>query len=569
MAEAKIKEQNYDKFEKSYMENFFMSKVFKINLKTDLFANISFPNLPYNFKMMMSNIDYPSKAKKNPNGTLYMTPQDIDANSADDIAMQCFGGDKFGGDKSGLKMTNNPEAYAHKKERDEDDENSEANEAFYLAKKYLKLFEDSINGKGADIKVQDVKDINSRAVSMNVDIVKAIADYVTRSVTAIQPLVQMAAGDNASSAIQKVAKVIQTANAVSNKTVKDWLKAQSNVEKDKGDNKVYQQLKDLEKEKDCSQKASYLANCLSISKLPSGIDRDKFISQVSEESLTVDTERRLRKFILRFTTFGSVSILNKMIDKNGTKPVAIQPNAIKASGFRQTKQNENLKYKSNGKVNEDWFDSYDDDDDDDDRRSFRAKTVDTDDTVDYDKIYQDFYSTISAAMSEAIGPRESWRVMKEVANQMKYLKDQADETIKERIKIVCKTNGQKSIFTHPKVANGLENMWSRYSAELQNRIDNRIGQLTGTNGSKESGSASMVEDFLRNTYPQIIAALLTYRCIFEQLAVQYNNGYITNYSLDDRKQIAENISDKITSHLMVVVGTYDALNSQNNPQNNG
>jgi hypothetical protein len=41
-----------------------------------------------------------------------MKPMDIDDNSADDIAMQCFNSDKFKDDmKSGLKMTFNPTAY--------------------------------------------------------------------------------------------------------------------------------------------------------------------------------------------------------------------------------------------------------------------------------------------------------------------------------------------------------------------------------------------------------------------------------------------------------------------------
>ena len=57
-------------------------------------------------------------------------------------------------------------------------------------------------------------------------------------------------------------------------------------------------------------------------------------------------------------------------------------------------------------------------------------------------------------------------------------------------------------------------MWSRYSMELQKRIDNRIAQVIGSNGSVESGSAAMVEDFLRVTYPQIISVMIVYRCIF-------------------------------------------------------
>ena len=107
-------------------------------------------------------------------------------------------------------------------------------------------------------------------------------------------------------------------------------------------------------------------------------------------------------------------------------------------------------------------------------------------------------------------------------------------------------------------------MWARYSAELQNRIDNRIAQLTGTTGSRESGSASMVEDFLRTTYPQIISVLLTYRCVFAQIAEQYNRGYIPEYSDDDMKEIVQSMDGRYTARLMVVLRAFDAVNRETN-----
>jgi len=32
------------------------------------------PSLPTNYAMLMSNIDYPTKANENPNGSLFMKP---------------------------------------------------------------------------------------------------------------------------------------------------------------------------------------------------------------------------------------------------------------------------------------------------------------------------------------------------------------------------------------------------------------------------------------------------------------------------------------------------------------
>jgi hypothetical protein len=121
---------------------------------------------------------------------------------------------------------------------------------------------------------------------------------------------------------------------------------------------------------------------------------------------------------------------------------------------------------------------------------------------------------------------------------MKFLKHSADKEINTKIDIVCKTTGNShSLLKYPFKAEGLKGMWARYSSELQQRIDNRIAQLKGSTGGAETGSAAMVEDFLRNTYPQIIAMMLTYRCVFEQLKAVYKNKNIPKCSLDDLKTL--------------------------------
>ena len=97
---------------------------------------------------------------------------------------------------------------------------------------------------------------------------------------------------------------------------------------------------------------------------------------------------------------------------------------------------------------------------------------------------------------------------------MKKLKERADAEIKKKIELVCKTGGQKSLIKWPMKAEGLLSMWERYSSELDIRINNRINQLTGI-GGVETGSATMLEDFLRSTFPQIMASMICYRTLFE------------------------------------------------------
>ena len=134
--------------------------------------------------------------------------------------------------------------------------------------------------------------------------------------------------------------------------------------------------------------------------------------------------------------------------------------------------------------------------------------------INYDKLYSDMVNYLSSEIGNAIGERENWKCFKSIRDDMKKLKDRADAEIKKKIELVCKTGGQKSLIKWPMKAEGLLSMWERYSSELDIRINNRINQLTGI-GSVETGSATMLEDFLRSTYPQIVAMLLTYKTLFE------------------------------------------------------
>ena len=111
--DAKINKVQTDEVREELLANL-NAQMFQLNLQTDLFSTISFPSLPHNFDMLMSKIDFPKKAEQNPNGMLFMNPQDIDRNDAEDIAKQCFGGEKFNNDISSLNMTVAQTQVAHR-----------------------------------------------------------------------------------------------------------------------------------------------------------------------------------------------------------------------------------------------------------------------------------------------------------------------------------------------------------------------------------------------------------------------------------------------------------------------
>ena len=157
----------------------------------------------------MTPIQWPAKLK-NVNDSLFANPNVIDNDDAQDFAMQCFGGERFDGAKTGLKMTLQPKAY---------DDGKEKNEAyiFDFNKALVSLLlEDTPSMTGADMEVKDVKSNNKNMSSMSTDIVKTITSYISRSIHAIKPLIEMTGG---AGALKGVMQAINTANAASYKNV--------------------------------------------------------------------------------------------------------------------------------------------------------------------------------------------------------------------------------------------------------------------------------------------------------------------------------------------------------------
>jgi hypothetical protein len=152
---------------------------------------------------------------------------------------------------------------------------------------------------------------------------------------------------------------------------------------------------------------------------------------------------------------------------------------------------EGISYSFNKSKN--LFESLNDDDEDDKK---------DDKPINYDELYNDLYMQLASSMNDAIEPRTEWQCFKNVEEQMKQLKEAADKEINAKIDLVCNTNGNKYLsIKYPFKAEGMKSMWSRYSSELQTRMNNRIKQLHGSGGGATSGSADMVEGFLRSTYP--------------------------------------------------------------------
>lgn len=510
--------------EKQYKEiinKYYKKYVFDIDLQTDLFAAIQFPSLPRNYRFLISPFDWPKKAEENPNGSLFGDPNKIDANSADDIAMQCFGGEF---DSSKMKSTTNTQAYAK--------EFSSLNTVFntIVMNEAMNAWWDknpNEDREGVELAVRSINDHNSNMQTLSTDVSKAIRNYVSRSVEAVTPLIQMTGGN-----VRELMKKINTANSAAWDNVKEWIDAQSEVQRQKRESIKDQEMATYKNAHSSLKKANNFMKCVMVSDIPAD-KRSHVIAKISSAVNDVATKSDLDDLVTRFSiNYTRYANFEDDLQKNDEKPFKIRLNTHIFDSKEETPDSPALNetkytYTYLRKLNEAV----------DDREAHAFDEVDP--RINYDKLYEDLYHFFVQAMNDSVGEREQWHCFKTVREEMKVLKDRADEEIKKKIELVCKTGDQKSLIKWPFKAEGLLSMWTRYSSELQLRMNNRIDQLMGSNGGVETGSANLVEDFLKTTYPQILAVLLTYRCMFQQLAAMYKNNMIPKYTLDDFSDVLE------------------------------
>lgn len=242
--------------------------IFDLNLQNAIFSTIQFPSLPRNFSMLMSKVEWPEKSWLNPNNSLGFNPQAIDKDDAQDIAKQCFDGDRLGkGMSTGIKQTMNPEAYQNE------------SFGFDFQKELAKLIlEDTKSMRGVDISVPDNKDINTRMISSSTDVINAITVYIKRSMEAVKGLIEMTSG---SSGIIQVKKVINTANSASKDTIRDWLDQRNAVAQDTKDSYMNIKARELKDHIKYKNWATIFLSCLMISDIPG--DKDK-IEKIRQEA---------------------------------------------------------------------------------------------------------------------------------------------------------------------------------------------------------------------------------------------------------------------------------------------
>ena len=451
-------------------------KILPVRPDADIFNNLKLPALPTNYKMLMSNIDYPTKAKQNPNGSLFMKPtEEILKAKASDIGSVYF--------NTNVNFNNVINVQ------------QETNEDYFIPYEFIQraLFEveseltgmdklDGVSGGGlmtsdltgnvlgADL-AQEIQGKKETTVNnFKGNIIDSIDNYIRASVPVVAKLIRAIAGQQSGDRTsQEFLKMIVQINSAAENNMNGFLKKVSNELEtiSQTNNDRYQKMRD--EQQDLLNTITIMLNQIQNS------DEPKIKNSPDKKSFCQ-------------------TLLQMVLNKRGNK-----------------NENYNQLFESDNDENEEENVITD-------KQKFEQQFKDG---------FQETYDNIKNVLSSKIigiieNNPQNWYIIKNSRERMDALKKAADTEITNKIDLICRTaNAGKTdigdkfkaaLSTHPVRAEGLKGLWSRYSDDLTDRIESRIRSITGDNGN--SNILDTIKQFLTVTYPNLIAIMTYYKQLY-------------------------------------------------------
>ena len=523
----------------------------KFIISSNKWENIQLQSLPTNYAMLMMNIDYPDKAKDNPNGSLFMKPsKEILQNKSSDIGNKFFGGKLKWDTIYNYKFDTIKESYNQFLNLYKN------NDVFkYLIEAgpvtgdiYGDVAGEEINQETAKRKEQDTAGLFDGSP------IDAIDKYITNSIPIVEQLARAVSGKN-SSELKNMVKILQQLNSLNDQRINDYLDKNNEVlalinkssEREAKD-KIQSQLNGLQR----IVKIQRL-----ISKFPDNYYKfiqtgpgKKFATWLSdcEEDIDGTVYKKWKDVYLPYIYVDGKQIINdnKLIQLTDF-------DAIKSVTFANSgKIGESLQF-----LNED------------ENVNNAEETLEQ---FNFDEVYNNILKTIQPVMQRVcISDPSEWQIIQNAKTRMEKLKEACDKEINSKIEIICRTvqNGSSSmgekfkaaISKHPMRADGLKNIWARYSDDLNDRIESRIKSITGDNGN--SNMFMPIKQFLTDTYPSLIAMMITWKCVLT-LCQRYTNKYPVPIVNIEKNTIGNIIVDKATINILKFYNYREDENSQQN-----
>lgn len=550
------------------------------NPNTEIFKNIECPSIPTNYNMLMSDIDYPTKAKKNPNGSLFMKPtKEILQAAGEDLGQTYFSNNVNLNSIVNIKNTAN--------------ENYEIlNTEFIMNKLYeaennlLKLLYESdldpTSVLGTEINQETAKRNETTVTYFTGNFIDAIDNYIRSSISVIVKLLRSISGEQADKeSMKKLIDTITTLNNAAKGKMQDYMNKNDALLHDAQTQAMEKKIKNIENKNNIQTNIIFIQNFLNqkvgniIFTKILGINNPKqqmeFISDLYK--LPYEKNPNLDDFLKRNSNVSSFKEFKSKIGELGKTNNDIKDLLKNLQNNKSDSYNnfgfddedyEAIKYTYNNVLNEDV----------NPEQIIKTLTKDTQNT------YEDVKNKLTEILSVMVETNpEDWFIIKNSRERMKRLKEKADNEITAKIDLICRTAstehsslGSKfkaALSKHPIRSESLKNIWARYSDDLEDRIESRIRSISGNNAN--SSILTTIKQFLNTTYPNLIAVLLYYKQIYYLIKLYTEKYPLSNTSNSELTQEQQNVNiNNLKSYLLTLISAYNnqQQNNQQQQQNN-
>lgn len=515
--------------------------------------------------MLMSNIDYPTKANENPNGSLFMKPtKEILQDKGSDLGITYF--------NRNIKLNSIINVQSNKNESYISSLNSYLNAIFEVENeegldktKGLSLGglltgdTNPTTGLGSDIDQETMKREETKAHSFNGNFIDAIDNYVRASVPIITKLIKSICGTDAIKDMQELSKTLSALNNAAEGNMSKYMKHNDKVLHDIMDN---DNLKTIQEQRDTKEVLQMVIKLFGILK----DDKIRQSLQISDEQYAkgideIDNNTNGHDYKKR----DFENDVERMFHKSFKEILQIWK--------EQDKKKKNAEVQSEPNVNASYSYINDyliahslyEDEQFKDKEDIQKEIIRT-----IERTYKDTKNSVTDCMTPFMTiDTQNWYIIKNAGDRMKKLKEAADKEITEKIGLICRTSqsatstlGDKfkaALSKHPVRAASLQNIWARYADDLDDRIESRLRSISGDNGN--SNIMDSIKTFLSTTYPNLIALMLYYKSIFylvklytDKFPIDKNSVELYTKEKEDNDKLRLNI-------LMLHAQAHDDINN--------
>ncbi len=344
------------------------------------------------------------------------------------------------------------------------------------------------------------------------NVAPAIETYITDITQSIRDLIT-GLSPNMLEEFNKISKYITNFLAVSSDKVEDYIKENSEALKEQEKLRNDKELNDKTKEINTLDKqVKFLSSLIEAEGTEQQIRKDEFIKINSIINFYKNAKSK---------DYEKKRMLEDALEEGGVKKVIAVYDANIGKKTKETQNNQEesattIYLGSHNSLNE----------------AEQELAIGNKPNLPLDKIYKGLYTDLknNFDLMCAKFDKKQMTNLDETKENMKFIIDEADKTIRDRIEKITKssqtpTAGNESGLTkaavqflagHPLEADNLLEIWSRHLTDLKYRMNARIKMMTDTGNSTRTLGWTLT--FLQNVIPDLLARLLTYRYAYLVLA---------------------------------------------------